>query len=162
MWSKQKDEFATPQRPEPVRASAPQPSAPPSPAQAPASVHASASTASIGASMRIKGEIRSREELLVDGQVEGLIESETNTRETNRIRSGSAMSPKKMQNTPCWRMSRSMAASGEGTGLGLDIAQRIVRNHKGSIRVEVQTGTNRFSGPLAPMRSWAGTARRGC
>jgi cytoskeletal protein CcmA (bactofilin family) len=77
VWSKQKDEFATPQHPEPVRASAPQPSAPPSPAQAPASVHASASTASIGASMRIKGEIRSREELLVDGQVEGLIESES-------------------------------------------------------------------------------------
>jgi cytoskeletal protein CcmA (bactofilin family) len=77
VWSKQKDEFANPQHPEPVRASAPQPPAPPTHAQAAASVRASATSASIGASMRIKGEIRSREELLVDGQVEGLMESES-------------------------------------------------------------------------------------
>jgi cytoskeletal protein CcmA (bactofilin family) len=32
-------------------------------------------TAVIGASMQIKGEIRSREELLVDGEVEGVLES---------------------------------------------------------------------------------------
>jgi signal transduction histidine kinase len=33
---------------------------------------------------------------------------------------------------------------GEGTGLGLDIVQRIVRNHKGSIRVESQPGRTVF------------------
>jgi cytoskeletal protein CcmA (bactofilin family) len=35
------------------------------------------STAAIGPSMRIKGEIHSREELLVDGDVEGLMASES-------------------------------------------------------------------------------------
>ena len=33
---------------------------------------------------------------------------------------------------------------GEGTGLGLDIVQRIVRNHKGSIRVESKPGRTVF------------------
>ena len=33
---------------------------------------------------------------------------------------------------------------GEGTGLGLDIVQRIVRNHKGSIRVESNPGRTAF------------------
>jgi signal transduction histidine kinase len=33
---------------------------------------------------------------------------------------------------------------GEGTGLGLDIVQRIVRNHKGSIRVESRPGRTVF------------------
>jgi cytoskeletal protein CcmA (bactofilin family) len=33
--------------------------------------------AAIGASMNIKGEIRAREELLVDGEVEGLVESQS-------------------------------------------------------------------------------------
>ena len=35
-------------------------------------------------------------------------------------------------------------AVGEGTGLGLDIVQRIVRNHKGSIRVESRPGRTVF------------------
>jgi signal transduction histidine kinase len=35
-------------------------------------------------------------------------------------------------------------AIGEGTGLGLDIVQRIVRNHKGSIRVESRPGRTVF------------------
>ena len=35
-------------------------------------------------------------------------------------------------------------AIGEGTGLGLDIVQRIVRNHKGSIRVESKPGKTVF------------------
>jgi cytoskeletal protein CcmA (bactofilin family) len=48
----------------------------PSRAAAPQAVPAARSqTAAIGASMTIKGEIRSREELLVDGEVEGLLES---------------------------------------------------------------------------------------
>jgi signal transduction histidine kinase len=33
---------------------------------------------------------------------------------------------------------------GEGTGLGLDIVQRIIRNHKGSIRVESNPGRTAF------------------
>ena len=33
---------------------------------------------------------------------------------------------------------------GEGTGLGLDTARRIVRNHHGSIRVESKPGDTRF------------------
>jgi signal transduction histidine kinase len=33
---------------------------------------------------------------------------------------------------------------GEGTGLGLDIVQRIIRNHKGSIRVESAPGRTIF------------------
>jgi C4-dicarboxylate-specific signal transduction histidine kinase len=33
---------------------------------------------------------------------------------------------------------------GEGTGLGLDIVQRIIRNHKGSIRVESNPGRTMF------------------
>jgi len=33
---------------------------------------------------------------------------------------------------------------GEGAGLGLDIVQRIVRNYKGSIRVESEPGRTVF------------------
>ena len=33
---------------------------------------------------------------------------------------------------------------GKGTGLGLDIVQRIIRNHKGSIRVESNHGRTMF------------------
>jgi signal transduction histidine kinase len=44
---------------------------------------------------------------------------------------------------------------GEGTGLGLDIVQRIVRNHKGSIRVESQPGRTVFQVRL-PRSDFAG------
>lgn len=78
MWNKQKDESATWQQPEPIRPSAPQPPAPrnPMPQQQPSS-QPPMPTAAIGPSMRIKGEIHSREELLVDGDVEGLMVSES-------------------------------------------------------------------------------------
>ena len=77
MWSKQKDDFGNLQQPEPVRASAPQPAAPQSQAHVQSSKSVPVPTASIGPSMKIKGEIFSREELLVDGDVEGLMESES-------------------------------------------------------------------------------------
>src|ERR1035441_5751944 len=70
VWNKQKDESATWQQPEPIRGSTLQP-------PAPQSMRVPVPTAAIGASMKIKGEIHSREELLVDGDVEGLMESES-------------------------------------------------------------------------------------
>jgi len=82
VWSKGKDEPATTHYPETNRGSAPQYAPPqgPTPVQSPARTAApspAAATASIGASMRIKGEIHTREELLVDGDVEGVMESES-------------------------------------------------------------------------------------
>jgi cytoskeletal protein CcmA (bactofilin family) len=77
VWNKQKDESGTAQPPEPSRDSAPQPAAPRSQPPNPASAAAPARSAAIGASMYIKGEIRLREELLVDGDVEGRVESES-------------------------------------------------------------------------------------
>jgi cytoskeletal protein CcmA (bactofilin family) len=79
VWNKQKDESAVGQQhqPEPVAASAPQPPAPQIPAPVHTPVRVPAPTAAIGPSMRIKGEIRSCEELLVDGDVEGMVESES-------------------------------------------------------------------------------------
>jgi cytoskeletal protein CcmA (bactofilin family) len=56
---------------------APQASAPQTAAYAPAAARLSTRTAAIGPSMTIKGEIRSCEELLVDGDVEGSMESES-------------------------------------------------------------------------------------
>jgi cytoskeletal protein CcmA (bactofilin family) len=77
VWNKQKDEFMTRQQPEPtMRDSALQPVAPPSPAAVQTSMRVAVPTAAIGPSMYIKGEIRLREELLVDGDVEGRVESE--------------------------------------------------------------------------------------
>jgi cytoskeletal protein CcmA (bactofilin family) len=76
VWTKQKDETGTTQYPEPVRANVPQQHAA-VPTSLPPSRAATASTATIGPSMRIKGEIYTREELMVDGDVEGTVESES-------------------------------------------------------------------------------------
>ncbi|HEX3880685.1 MAG TPA: polymer-forming cytoskeletal protein [Bryobacteraceae bacterium] len=79
MWNKQKDDLMPQQQPEPVRATTHDytaPSAAP-PTQTRPRETAPAPTAAIGASMYIKGEIRLREELMVDGDVEGRIESES-------------------------------------------------------------------------------------
>jgi cytoskeletal protein CcmA (bactofilin family) len=80
VWNKTKDEPIS-RPPEPIRNAAPVTSAvPPAPAHVPAAprhVANSANTATIGPSMNIKGEIRTREELLVDGEVEGLLESQS-------------------------------------------------------------------------------------
>jgi cytoskeletal protein CcmA (bactofilin family) len=46
-------------------------------ASPPAGAPASRGMAIVGASMQIKGEIRSREELLVEGEVEGIVESQS-------------------------------------------------------------------------------------
>jgi cytoskeletal protein CcmA (bactofilin family) len=78
VWNKRSDEPAT-YRPqdEPVRSPAPAPiaaAAPPAPA---AAMDRPKQSATIGPSMTIKGEIRAREELLVDGEVEGLLESQS-------------------------------------------------------------------------------------
>ena len=82
MWSKGKDEPVTTNYPEANRGSAPQYAPPqgPTPIQTGARTPPpapSAASAAIGPSMRIKGEIYTREELLVDGDVEGVMESES-------------------------------------------------------------------------------------
>jgi len=80
MWSKPKDETGTASSPEPYRSNAPQPVPTPGPMAMPATTRtppAATTTAVIGPSMRIKGEIHAREELLVDGDVEGVMESES-------------------------------------------------------------------------------------
>jgi cytoskeletal protein CcmA (bactofilin family) len=79
VWSKQREESGPMQTPEPNRGSVPQSSAPVShmPVQPTSRPAAATPTAAIGRSMRIKGDIHSREELLVDGEVEGKMESES-------------------------------------------------------------------------------------
>lgn len=77
MWNKQKDEPMTRPQPEPIRSSMTPPAAPQSPQHTPSASRSQSQTATIGPSMTIKGEIRSREELLVDGEVEGLLESQS-------------------------------------------------------------------------------------
>ncbi|MGA3241894.1 MAG: polymer-forming cytoskeletal protein [Bryobacteraceae bacterium] len=88
MWNKKNDEPATlrpqaePIRPqgEPARSPAPTQIAPAvlaAPASPPAATNGPKQQAVIGPSMTIKGEIRAREELLVDGEVEGLLESQS-------------------------------------------------------------------------------------
>jgi cytoskeletal protein CcmA (bactofilin family) len=76
MWNKRNDEPTTsgPQV-EPARSPAPTPIA--APATPAAATSGPKQTAVIGPSMTIKGEIRAREELLVDGEVEGQLESQS-------------------------------------------------------------------------------------
>lgn len=72
MWNKRNDE---PNSPQPMQQPMPQryePGAPPPP-PAPRPNH----TATIGTSMSIKGEIISREELVVDGEVDGSMQSQS-------------------------------------------------------------------------------------
>jgi cytoskeletal protein CcmA (bactofilin family) len=77
VWNKQKDEPTTTNHyPEPTRAAAP-PAAVPQAPMAPQVRVAAPAAAIIGAAMRIKGEIHAREELTVDGDVEGVVESES-------------------------------------------------------------------------------------
>ena len=77
MWNKRSDEPVSYKPPdEPMRSPAPAPIAPAPPAPA-AAMSRPKQSAAIGPSMTIKGEIRAREELLVDGEVEGLLESQS-------------------------------------------------------------------------------------
>ena len=85
MWNKREEGMpAKPQQapPEPARnpilaqpAPAPVPISAPAPRPQSATPAAPQSTAAIGSSMFIKGDISTREELLVDGEVEGTLES---------------------------------------------------------------------------------------
>ena len=76
MWNKNRDEGNAPRTP-----TYNEPPAPPTPQQFTPSVNqpvasqAKARAATIGASMHIKGEIRSDEELVIEGEVEGIVES---------------------------------------------------------------------------------------
>jgi cytoskeletal protein CcmA (bactofilin family) len=88
VWNKRNDEpaavkpLAEPIRlqGEPARSPAPTqiaPAAPAALASPPAATNGPKQQAVIGPSMTIKGEIRAREELLVDGEVEGMLESQS-------------------------------------------------------------------------------------
>ena len=81
MWNKRNDEGYAPPRPqsEPVRSPAPAgnvssavPAGPSAPLKEPAPP---TQRAAIGSSMHIKGDIRTNEDLLIDGEVEGSVES---------------------------------------------------------------------------------------
>jgi cytoskeletal protein CcmA (bactofilin family) len=73
VWNKHNDEPTAPQTP-PRYQPAPAPALTVAPAPA---APGPKQTAIIGASMHIKGDIRTREELLVDGEVEGSMESQS-------------------------------------------------------------------------------------
>ncbi len=79
MWNKQRSDEGYAPRPqvEPNRpaAPAPGPALTPQAVQRPEPSAAMRQNASIGASMTIKGEISSREDLIIDGEVDGAVES---------------------------------------------------------------------------------------
>jgi cytoskeletal protein CcmA (bactofilin family) len=68
MWNKRNEEPSTPSY-APATPARVEPAPPPPPAPR--------AVAAIGSSMRIKGEIHSREELFVDGEVEGVLHSQS-------------------------------------------------------------------------------------
>ncbi len=78
MWNKQRSDEGYAPRPqvEPNRPAAPAPGPAPVPQAVPRPEPAAVRlSATIGASMTIKGEISSREDLLIDGEVDGAVES---------------------------------------------------------------------------------------
>jgi cytoskeletal protein CcmA (bactofilin family) len=78
VWNKRTDDAAAPPQPlaQPERSGYVPPAAPPRPQPTtPAPSQANKPVATIGPSMSIKGDIRSQEELFVDGDVEGTLES---------------------------------------------------------------------------------------
>lgn len=88
MWNKTRNDEAPAPRPAPgpggnSEAAPPRPPVPPPTYTAPApptpraDTSAARNSAAIGPSMTIKGEIRAREELMVDGEVEGSLESQS-------------------------------------------------------------------------------------
>lgn len=82
MWNKQQGQGPTQTPNEPARREPPAyapPTMPSTPSAPPAtqSRQQQGSVAVIGPSMSIKGEIRAREELVVDGEVEGMLESQS-------------------------------------------------------------------------------------
>ena len=68
MWNKREENGSAKSEPEAPRATVTTP---------PPATASTRSTAVIGASMLMKGEIHTREELVVDGEVEGLLESQS-------------------------------------------------------------------------------------
>ena len=74
MWNKQKEEPATARTPEPIRTTPPAPTPIASPAPV---VNPPAPPAVIGRSMTIIGDIRAAQELIVEGEVDGVLESQS-------------------------------------------------------------------------------------
>jgi cytoskeletal protein CcmA (bactofilin family) len=85
VWKKNDEPATVKPQAEPIRPQGESPQNPtptqvpstPRPASPPAVTNGPKQQAVIGPSMSIKGEIRAREELLVDGEVEGLLESQS-------------------------------------------------------------------------------------
>ena len=75
MWNKRNDEGMP--NPAQVPSQIPAPVGVPAAARVPVAAVAQKQTATIGPSMTIKGEIRAKEELLVEGEVEGTLESQS-------------------------------------------------------------------------------------
>src|SRR5947207_2385234 len=74
MWNKPKEETPVARTPEPIRTT----SAPPAPIAPPAPVsNPPAPAAVIGRSMTIIGDIRAAQELIVEGEVDGVLESQS-------------------------------------------------------------------------------------
>jgi len=78
VWNKRNDEpTASGQESQPLRIPVPATTPPAASPTSPVTVSGPKQSAVIGPSMTIKGEIRAREELLVDGDVEGKLESQS-------------------------------------------------------------------------------------